>query len=443
MMPAGSRALMTSLSCLLALAALTLINMPTASAQDATYTVVVRDITAKSKDSKNVTPVLIEALEANEDLKVISGEEGEDALKASKMSDKDWRSSAKIEKNQERIEGVTKKNKIDAIALVEVQKRGKIMSVTLLNAQGQELKTFRGGLKKKTLKDDQAEKAAGAIYKLIKSSIEPRKKEEPKAAPNTNVAMIDEPDPTPAADPKATATNETEVSSNLETPALLDNQLIVNAGLAVGRRDLSSTSKTVELKHVAPFIGPMLRVMFTRELMDGDAQLGVSANFAYGPFNTDATDTDGKPVSLASSLMRGGAALSFHYGLSDSFALGVYGGADYLIISIDPNEFYTGHRYISARTGLSALISPTDGVYISLEGGVLPYVSGQYQTPENETANPSPFGFDAGGSLALRLTDAIEARLLYQLTYMQPSDSDPAEATDIIHQGGLMVGYGF
>lgn len=442
-MSAVSRSLKACLVLLSATASMWLIAQPEAYAKDPTYKVAVYDVTAKSKDSAKVTPVLIKALKEKEELELLVDDDAEDALKPTKMSTKDWRSDKTIKKNKKRISEGLKKSGVDAVALIEVQKRGKIMVVTLLDREGQELKTFRGGLSKKRLKSDQADKAAGAILSLIQKEIEPSKPPEEKK-PSTNVALIEE-EPTPAQtpEPSAAASTAPEVSSELDAPELLDDQIILDAGLVMGRRNLSSTSETVELTHVAPFIGPMIQLLYTSAIMDGDAQIGVSANFSYSPFNTEATDTEGNPVSLSSSFMRGGATARFHYGLLDSFALGVYGGLDYMVIAIDPNEFYTGHRYISARTGLSALISPTEGLYISLEGGVLPYVNGQYQTPANETAKPSPLGFEGGGSLALRLTSAVEARLLYQLTYMGPTDSDPAEASDTIHQGGLMIGYGF
>ena len=416
---------------------------PLATAQAAQpYKLIVRDVTAKPADSKKIAPVLIEALGQQRELSLILDDEADEALKTSKMTNKDWRSGAAIKKKSKSIAKAMASAGADAVAIIEVQKKGKIMAVTILDAQANELKTFRGNVTKATLKEEQANKASQAIVQLLKDNIKPKASAE--------VAILEEPETTTSTSTATTTGSDDgqdDLKATLDRPkaqgGLLSDAILAQAGLTIGRRGLTSTSQTVELTHVAPFIGPTALLELNKALLDGDAQLGLELGFTWAPFNTELTDTQGNPTSVSSRVFRTGFNARFHYALASAFAAGLYGGLDYLAITIDPNEFYTGHRYISARVGLSTLIQPTDGVTMRVEGGVMPYVNGLYQAPDNTPAKPAPLGLEAGASVALRLTDSIQASVLYQMTYFGPSDVDPAQATDLIHQGGLMAGFAF
>lgn len=415
-----------------------------ASAVFAKTRIAVIDVTARSKDSKNITPRIKTAVNKRKGVTLVTTKGLPNRFKKKyKLSAKIMATSKLRRKYRKRFRRALKKENIDGLIIVEAQRKGSKVQMVVIGQSGKQLDDNTVSTKRRKLSAKKARLMASNAVKLIREDMPEEKSEEkPKEAPK--------PKSKPKEDTKANKSvkvvekdDDPIIPTDPETVSdLFDDGFMIGIGAVFGRRSLLSVGQETELSHVAPFFGPTVHLSFTTLLMEDKAQLGIDGHFSYSPFTTESVDENGEPTQLDSRVLRGGANLSFNYALADIFALGASGGVDYLSVGIADNPTYVGHNYTIARIGLQLLVRPIDQLLIQAGGGFLPFASFAYGA-DGQTIDASTTGFDANAGLTLNLSDNLRAQLQYRFTSLSPTDDDPAETTDTIHQGNILVGWLF
>lgn len=416
-----------------------------ASAVAAKTRIAVIDVTTRSKDSKNITPRIKKAINKNKGVTLVTTKGLPNRFKKKyKLSTKIMASGKLRRKNRKRFSLALKKENIDGLVILEAQRKGSKVQMVVIGQSGKQLDDKTVSTKRRKLSAKKARLMASNAVKLIREDMpqdeqpkeETKSKEDTKPKPkentkaNTSVKVVEKED-----DP--IIPTEPETASDL-----FDDGFMIGIGAVFGRRSLLSVGKETELSHVAPFFGPSLHLSFATLLMEDKAQLGIDAHFSYSPFTTESVDENGKPIQLDSRVLRGDANLSFNYALADIFALGVSGGVDYLSIGIADNPTYVGHNYTIARIGAQFLLRPIDQLLFQAGGGFLPFASFSYGA-DGKTVEASTTGFDANAGLTLNLSENLRAQLQYKFTNISPTDDEPSETNDTIHQGNIFVGWLF
>ena len=209
------------------------------------------------------------------------------------------------------------------------------------------------------------------------------------------------------------------------------------------------------IKHRTPLVGVGINLdAVALPIGDNkDSALLVSGFFNYAPFKTEfkTQGGDGSTSSetFSSNFVSVGGALHYRRFFTSSTLGGVYGGGEYISLRIASNPNYTGNIYGVIRAGGELGISFAPESYVFVHGGVLPVL-----TADNSAGalgeSPTSLGYEAGGTVLFRLTDKVFARLGYRFEMVQPAfpeptgDSkidEPSESRDILHSGGLQVGF--
>lgn len=434
-----------------------LVEQPAAYAQDdeqeeAPYQIGVLDVSKKTSLSKKpkakIVDLLARANGVSVDVDTFAVAAEDVGLDITELRSSDGR-----EANKDKVAKTLKRAKLDVLLIIDVYKKGKSLQVLMLGGDGEEIYESKNTLRKKsTLKEEQAKgilkdaftNAVPAIQAQREAEVEreaeeaQRQKEEEEAARKAAASKGD------SKDDDDDDTFDDEKPSSGEGP--LDGGITLGIGPFFGLRGLVFQTGNIEIENANPLVGGGTKLLAFKSLGGGKMHVGLDADLAWAPFGSKSTDATGQEVSLSGNYVRGGGVLKFAYALADMFALGLHAGADVFSFTLDPNDLYTGHRYIWARAGLDILLIPTPDFHLGLHASALPVLSvvtadGAYGEAQ------STVGLEAGATLGVDLSDMFGVLVDYRYTsvnvdYLTAQDTTNTSA-DGMHSGMLMLSISF
>ena len=385
----------------------------------------------------------------------------QEAAKSVGLTEEELRSGDSRDEKRAEIGQAVKDAGLDVVILIDVYKKGKIVQVLMLGNEGQKIYESKNNLRKRSsLPEDKAKEilrdafseGVPAINKQREEEKQrqeelARKKAEEEAAKQNEANAggdVDEfGDPIGGGDEGGDSADEGDEDEEMAGP--LGDEIVLSVGGFFGVRGMVFQIDNIEVENTNPLIGAGARLLLFKGLSGGKMHVGLDADIAWAPFGSRSLDEMGQEVTINGTFMRGGGAAKFAYALADTFALGVHAGADIYAATLDPNDLYTGHRYIWARVGADILLLPTDTFTLGIHGSALPVLKAETSGGAYGEGD-SGFGFEAGATLGLKLSDSPGVLGTYRYTNINISSYSGSEfftedttikSQDAMHSGML------
>lgn len=413
-------------------------------------------INASQKGGGDAYDTIMQFLEASDDIKVKDSEKIWDAAEEEGVSRKDFRNSKRRKASTREFRRVMKSLNLEAIMILDVFSKGRKLQLVVIGPNGEEVADVREDIKRGKVSKSEAKKILKDAFAELVPQVkefrdnggwdavddEPEEEEEEE-----EVAQVD--------DEEEDGDDESGDDANsLKAMAVaaasseygLEPGVSFRFGALVGSRSFSMESEgECTLDHKSPFVGVDLELSSIFSVFSGgSAAIGGSVFVAYAPFTTLFDESE----EFASDYARLVAQLVFTKAFSEEVALDIFGGVQAWSVTIDKNPHYTGNRYLGARLG-GSLSYAAGPVVISGGAGLLPTFDINNSDGAFGTADLT-FGLEGQVSLSFQVTDAIEARIGYNLTSISPDYpdavnpdgiSDPITSSDVIHSGAITMGY--
>ncbi len=426
--------------------------------EEAPYQIGVLDVSKKPALSKRPKAQIVDLLDRANGVSV-DVDTFSVAAESIGLDVKELRSSDGREANKEKIAEALGKAKLDVLLIIDVYKKGKTLQVLMLGGDGSEIYESKNSLRKKSkISEDQAKgilkDAFAEAVPVIQAqreaereriAEEKRRKEEEEEARREAEANKGDGDGD-GGDGDGDGGGQEKVAGD----GPFDGSITLGIGPFFGLRGLVFKTGNVEIVNANPLVGGGAKLRVFKGLGGGKMQVGLDADVSWAPFGSKTTDAAGQEVSLAGNFVRGGGTIQFAYALADIFALGLHVGADSLSFTLDPNDLYTGHRYIWARTGLNILLMPTPDFFLDIHGSALPVLAVDTAGGAYGEATSS-LGIEAGATLGVTLTDTFGVLVDYRYTSVNvdyenppaPREGTVNSSEDGMHSGLLMLSLSF
>ena len=226
----------------------------------------------------------------------------------------------------------------------------------------------------------------------------------------------------------------------------LSRNVAIYVGGLTGRRSMSMNQPegTFKIDHRTALMGVGLRADALITTVERDtAAFEVSGFAGFSPFSTVFGERQ-----LSGQYMRFGAEGRYINARSATTRLRVILGVETINISLEGNEFYTGHGYLMGRAGGGIEHSIGQLMTLKADGLIVPVVTssnsgGAYGSAEGF------LGFGADASMELNLFEPLLVGLFYSFVYLDQDYPEPtviampAESTDMVHQVMIGLGYRF
>lgn len=221
-------------------------------------------------------------------------------------------------------------------------------------------------------------------------------------------------------------------------------------GAIAGHRMMEvTTTADFTLDHSTPLVGIAGRADTIFSVFSGETQaIGASLWGQFAPFLTTFNTGDGNVQEFPGQFVNFGLDLDYFNGLSESFVLHGKFGAEISSLRIEPNQFYTGNRYINLRLGVGGMFRVADVLDIDLVVLALPETVTELSGTDFGSGD-FKVGIGADATVDLRIADPFLLSLHYGLryytaNYRTPNVIDaPASTTDIMNMANFMAGYRF
>lgn len=390
------------------------------------------------KSHKKIKNVLLD----NDNVRYVDEDRISGRLDRYAMNMKVLRKSELRQRFKSRIKRMLKKEGLEGIFLLDVYNRGRKLQLVVIGPEGDELANLKRKIRGGVISNDQTYSLLNKAFRALGPAVL-------KARKNEAADVPDEPKKTT----KKKRTGDIEKKDEPPAqPGELARGLELGVGVFVGRRAMEVKEgdgpNDFRLEHGSPFVGAGLRLdAIATTFSDNTAALGVTLFGAYAQFSTIFFDQDtNERQELSSTFTRVGAELKYINGFSPKFLLDVYGGAELISLTIAPNAFYTGNRYISARAGLGLNFKFGEDALLRAHGGVLPVFSAD-NSGGAFGQSPLSFGYEAGARLNFNISESFFVQLNYTFQLLQPEYPEPSEpigvatqSTDIMHTGNVLFG---
>lgn len=389
-------------------------------------------------------------LEASPDIAVTDSKKVWAEAEELGLAEKDFRSSALREKNADAFREVMKTLDIEALMVLDVFSRGRIAQIIVIGPSGREIADIREDVRKGRVSKAQAKTMLKSSFKELVPAVRDFRQAGGWSAVEVKEEPVDEDldllgeVPEEADEAGAELSLKDELEAGKAGARGIDDGFRITAGALIGRRtlEMSSEDGLFTLGHESPFVGFGGRVDGILANF-GDSALGVGVFGGYAPFTTIFKGN----IEYGSAFGRLGAELRYLRPLTDTLRVDLFGGAEATSVTIEQNDSYTGHRYISARAGVGAVFNagPVD---LSLGGGLLPIFATNNSSDAYGTTDFN-LGYEANAGIDFDITDAIVASLSYTFHFYAPEYGDPQKAgvvgpitsSDIMHLGLISIGY--
>lgn len=391
-----------------------------------------------AKSHKKIKNVLLD----NDNVRYVDEDRLSGRLDRYSVSLKLLRKTELRDRFQKRLGRMIKKEGLEGLFLVDVYNRGRKFQLVVLGPDGEELANITRKIRGGVISNSQSFKVLNTAFRALG----------PKVLASRNRAAAEEESKKVQKPKKSTDGN---VADKTELPAKkgdLERGLELGVGVFVGRRAMEVKEgdgpNDFKLEHGSPFVGAGLRLdAIAASFSDGKAALGITAFGAYAQFSTIFFDQDtNERQELSSAFTRVGAELRYMNALTAKFILDLYGGAELLSLTIAPNSFYTGNRYISGRAGIGANFRFGDDALLRGHAGVVPVFSAD-NSGGAFGKSPTSIGYEAGARLNFNISDSFFVQLNYTFQLLQPEYPEPSapidvptESTDVMHTGNVLFG---
>lgn len=395
------------------------------SAQQAPFKIGVLNVSKDDDNSEEPTARVIDLLSRANGVEVDASGFLE-AAEAEGLSQSILRTGDGRDGNRDKIGAAVRNAGLDVVILIDVYKKGRTMQLLMLGNQGQAIHESKTSLSKRgALSEDQGkellraafEEGLPAIQQQREEDAERRKKEEEEKAAANAAKQGDGGTDDFGDDEDGFGDEEDEGEEKDEDVALtgpLPGELSLSLGGFFGLRGMVFQTGNIEIENTNPLIGASGRLRAFKGLSGGKMHVGLDADVSWAPFGSRAVE-NGTEVSLKGTFIRGGGVGKFAYALADILALGAHAGADVYSFTIESNADYTGHRYIWARAGVDILLLPTRDFMLGIHGSALPILKTDTSGGAYGEAD-SGFGFEAGATLKIDLTDSLGVLANYRYT---------------------------
>lgn len=228
---------------------------------------------------------------------------------------------------------------------------------------------------------------------------------------------------------------------------LLERSVETRAGVLTGYRtmEMGQPAGSFTLAHNTSLMGLGLRVdSVLLPLSDGEAGIGAAGVLGWSPFTTVFGENE-----LGGTFIRLGAEGRYIYLMTPTTRFRSIGGFETVNLTIDPNEHYTGHGYMTGKLGAGFVHSLDDMAQLRLDALFLPIVtssnSGGEAGPYGATSGWLGAGLDAGLDLEMFAPVLVSADYGFRyldIDYPEPGSLDgPAESLDMFHHVMITAGY--
>lgn len=428
------------LSAMMAFSVLILPEMVLAQSEDEPLRLVYVDLTdGEGGESKSMIEELLDGsdqIDLEEEAQFLeAGAEadlGTDVLRKEQRSDE-----------EDAIAAWMWKTDVEGILLHDFRDGGSTMAVGVIGPHGWELTDVERPLRGGEVDEDEAMTVLEEIFVALVPEVRGFRRDVAEGD-------LDDDDfemPESAEDDEASGGDlrDQAVSEHEKSHGNLERSLRLRAGTLAGRRtmNMEESDGGFELRHSTSLMGPVLEadfLMWTFKQNTRAVEFGVDVGMA--PFTTTFEDDE-----LEGQFFRAGLDARYIFAISDILRLRAISGLDTINLSLDANENYTGHGYLTGRIGggigydigslmtieLDALFMPIfDG---SNSGGAYGDVSGW-------------LGYGAEGAININAADPFLVGLHYQIQTLNLDYVDVerlggsmAHSRDIFHQATVTVGY--
>lgn len=227
-------------------------------------------------------------------------------------------------------------------------------------------------------------------------------------------------------------------------PMVLERNVSARAGLSIGRRSMTMDQDegTFSLRHTTALVGPAIAVdAMVATFEEGTMGVEVGGLFSLSPFYTvfDGRELDGQYLRF------GAEGRYVNTQLEEVALLGIL-GIESMNLTLEENENYTGHGYMTARIGGGARYHHEQMVSAELDVLLLPILSASNSGGAYGVAD-GWFGVGVEAKAVLELFDPLLVSLDYGFKYLDTSYPEPelleeaAASQDTYHQVMVTVGY--
>lgn len=401
--------------------------------------------------------VIENILKENKSIALIDSGVVRSAMDNFAVNEKILRKGELREKFQERISRMMQAENIEGLLIIDVFSKGRKLQVVVLGPEGQELKDIKRNIRGGKIEQDTGLDVLKDVFPALGPTVLDYRERVQAATPDPDPDPDPNPDPDP--DPNPDAIISEEKTKPKPPPGTFSKGGSVAAGVFLGQRSMEvtevETTPPDAIKHRTPLVGIGVHVDAVALPIGEtkDSALTISGFFNYAPFKTEfkTQGGDGSTSSetFTSNFVSVGGALHYRRFFTASTIGGIYGGGEYISLRIASNPNYTGNIYGVGRAGAELGISFAPESYVIVHGGLLPV----FKADNSAGAlgeSPTSLGYEAGGTVLFRLTDKVFARLGYKFELVSPTFPEPgdtskidnaAESRDILHTGGLQIGF--
>lgn len=378
------------------------------------------------------------------------------------LEEKDFRSSSLRADNAANFRTIMRELDLEAILILDVFSKGRKLQLVAIGPDGSEIADVRRDVTRGRISKDDAKGVLKETFgKLVPNVVEFRDAggwdavaEEPEQE-EESLSLLpggddeEEEEVEEAGSDEELSLKEKAIKNRSGKYSALEPGLKLQLGLLAGKRDLTMQSDSgFELTHSSPFVGFGGRIDFIITKLSDDSALGATLLGGYAPFTTIFDES----LTFPSQYARLGLEMRYLKAFTPEFFVNVFGGGEAMSITIDQNQFYTGHRYIMARAG-AGIMYQVGPVLLEVAGAILPVFSVNNSANAFGEVGGLSLGFEPMAGLSFDVTDDLSAGLRYSgqiFSVTHPEPEEPGQSVldeavssgDIIHTGLITIGYG-
>lgn len=354
-------------------------------------------------------------------------------------------SEKKREEHTELLRRAMRANELEAV--VVYKRTGDSLHLIVMGPNGRELKHYESPVKRSQITDKQAVKVLKKLFEVLVPEVRKFRKEKAEEREEEQQGE-DEQEVADTDEGGEDGGGEEGGSAGTPSTGPVAANITVSASPIFGRRSLTMNTPDRQkiLTHITPFLGGGLRLDSNFGVLSAKrAAIGGTLYAQYGRFSTRFRRID---RTVAGTVFRAGGAFRYLGGLSDQAALFGQLGAQAFDIGLESNSIYVGSNYFSVLGGPGLLYRISDIGQLRISANLL----ASLVTSTNERAFGSgavSLGASGEAKFTLRVFQPLLLSAYYNLDLYRPRHKNPGEyegpasGSDLVHLGGLSVGYQF
>ncbi|MGM0555854.1 MAG: hypothetical protein ACQEVA_05710 [Myxococcota bacterium] len=421
-----------------------------ASAQEAPLRMVF--LKSDPDDGNQTYNKLRSVLEASDDIQLIPSDQLLAEARSQGLSLETFRSSEQRINAADQFMRAMKAAQVEAIIVYDIFGGGRTVQLVAIGPWGSELSDVREQVSRPV-----SDNEALALFKEAFSMLIPqvrafRAEQQAQAEREEQLEQEDQSlEEELAAEREEKSLKDQVVEDQRAAYGNLTEGFAVRGGTILGYRSMDlSTDANFTLDHATPLVGIAGRVDAIFSVTSGERQaFGASLWGHFAPFLTTFNTGNASEIQEhPGQFVNFGVDGTYLRGLSSSLIFRGRLGLELTSLRIDPNEFYTGNRYVYLRGGAGLMYRIQDLIDINLDGLLLPVFSSELSGTD---FGPGQFtlGFGVDSSLDFRFLDPFIISVHYGLRYIGASYpepnviSQPASTVDLAHMANIFLGYRF